>query len=152
MRKTCTGVMVLLALSAAPAARADETADKTAAARRLLAVAFPADIYQKIINSVSAQIPAEGREDVLKIMPAYQEMAAFEIGLYVKYFTAKELSELAKFYESPLGAKMLKILPEITADAQGFMMSRLQTEMPKLIEKWKKQRAAAPASDDVKKE
>lgn len=144
MTKTA-GTLLLIALTAALPARADDAADRATAARRVLAIAFPPEMYQRVIDKTSAQLPPETRADVIKIMPAYQEMADFELGLFVKYFTAQELGELARFYESPVGAKSLKALPEITADAQSFMMARLQSELPKLMEKWKKAKAAAGA-------
>ncbi len=68
-----------------------------------------------------------------KVMPTYDEMIDFQSGLFAKYYTPAELDELAKFYESPVGKKTLKIMPEILQDAMGFMNERVQREMPELM-------------------
>ena len=39
------------------------------------------------------------------------------IPLYKEYFTLEEIQELTRFYESPLGQKMSKTLPEMTVKA-----------------------------------
>ena len=151
MRTRAAVWMVTLGLSQAlltATARADSAADKTEAARRVLAIAFSPETYQKISDSMGAQLPPDLRPEVLKILPSYQEMADLQLGLFVKYFTTSELNEMARFYASPTGKKAIKVMPEISADAQGYVMTRLQSEMPKILAKLKQQHpddAAAPS-------
>ncbi len=45
--------------------------------------------------------------------------------IYARYFTAAELRELLAFYGTPIGAKALRTMPQITAEALKLVMSRL---------------------------
>jgi len=45
--------------------------------------------------------------------------------IYARYFTAAELRELLAFYGTPIGAKALQTMPQITAEALKLVMSRL---------------------------
>jgi uncharacterized protein len=46
--------------------------------------------------------------------------------VYERYFTADELRGLVAFYRSPLGTKVLKTLPQTTADMLAIMTPRVQ--------------------------
>lgn len=51
--------------------------------------------------------------------------------IYARYFTADELRDMLAFYRSPTGAKMLKVMPQITAEMMAAIMQKaesLQTE------------------------
>jgi hypothetical protein len=52
--------------------------------------------------------------------------------IYDKHFTADEISDLVKFYQSPTGKKIIEKTPEISDD---IMNSMLKTEIPALSEK-----------------
>ena len=46
--------------------------------------------------------------------------------LYVRHLTAEEMREVAAFYRTPTGAKMLGILPKILPDAFATILPRVQ--------------------------
>lgn len=46
--------------------------------------------------------------------------------IYARHFSAAELRELLAFYRTPVGAKSLRELPQITAEAIALVMPRLQ--------------------------
>ena len=81
-----------------------------------------------------------------------------EIPIYDKYLTAEELKGLLEYYSSPLGRRMLKILPEIAQESQaaGFSLGQkaaqqtmedLKTDYPEFVNspsEEDKRRAPAP--------
>jgi uncharacterized protein len=46
--------------------------------------------------------------------------------VYERYFTADELRDLVAFYRTPLGAKVLRTLPQATTDMFALMAPRMQ--------------------------
>jgi hypothetical protein len=68
------------------------------------------------------------------------------VPIYDKYLTAEDLQGLLEYYRSPLGQRMLKVLPEVTRESQaaGFAlgqkaaqatMDELKTEFPEFAGK-----------------
>jgi hypothetical protein len=68
------------------------------------------------------------------------------IPIYDKYLTAEDLQGLLDYYRSPLGQRMLKVLPEVTRESQeaGFAlgkkaaqetMDELKTDFPEFTGK-----------------
>jgi uncharacterized protein len=47
-----------------------------------------------------------------------QQILNLAIPAYGKYFSAQEIKDLIKFYESPLGQKIASVLPKMTAELQ----------------------------------
>jgi hypothetical protein len=45
--------------------------------------------------------------------------------IYVRYFTADELRQIAAFYQTPAGAKALQTLPKVMSDYFGTIMPRM---------------------------
>ncbi len=61
----------------------------------------------------------------------YQELLDFQAGLLAKYYTSAELTELGRFYGTPLGKKALNLLPQVIQDVMGFvgqLMSRPESQ------------------------
>ena len=67
-----------------------------------------------------------------------------EIPIYDKYLTAEDLKGLLEYYSSPLGKRMLKVLPEIAQESQaaGFSLGQqaaqqtmedLKAEFPEFV-------------------
>jgi len=67
-----------------------------------------------------------------------------EIPIYDKYLTAEDLKDLLEYYSSPLGKRMLKVLPEIAQESQaaGFSLGQqaaqqtmedLKAEFPEFV-------------------
>ena len=67
-----------------------------------------------------------------------------EIAIYDKYLTAEDLKDLLEYYSSPLGKRMLKVLPEIAQESQaaGFSLGQqaaqqnmedLKAEFPEFV-------------------
>jgi len=56
--------------------------------------------------------------------------------LYARHFTAAELDQIATFYRTPVGAKMLASMPQVMAESmqlgQRIVMPRVMAQMEKL--------------------
>jgi hypothetical protein len=52
--------------------------------------------------------------------------------LYAKNYTAEELKELNKFYQTPLGQKTVQIMPQLAAAAAQIGQSRMMKHMPEM--------------------
>ena len=89
-----------------------------------------------------------------------KSLSETEIPIYDKYLTAEDLKGLLEYYSSPLGRRMLKVLPEIAQESQaaGFSLGQkaaqqtmedLKADYPEFVtasnEDEKRQR---PAPDD----
>jgi hypothetical protein len=81
--------------------------------------------YDKYFAAAMSETKVLSKKLVDDIMPA----------IYDKHFTAAEISDLVKFYQSSTGKKMLDKTPEITAE---MMNSLLTTEIPAMSEKLSK--------------
>ena len=68
----------------------------------------------------------EARADMAKALP---ELAR----IYARHFTPEEIRELAEFYETPLGRKMLLIEPKIQGDWETFSRDWARSLMIKVL-------------------
>lgn len=58
------------------------------------------------------------------------------VQIYDKYFTEQDIKDLIKFYESPVGKKMLAISPELSKELMNAMMTKYLPEFQeKMIKK-----------------
>ena len=76
------------------------------------------------------------------------------VKLYTTSFTEDELKELVRFYESPVGRKVMREMPKVTQQSAQLTQSKLEPAVPvvnKLLEDMTKEldpnagKAAAPA-------
>jgi len=63
-------------------------------------------------------------EDVLRDM----------VPVYQSHFTESDLEQILAFYSSPVGQKVLKEMPAMTAEASRVSLARLQPKIDKLME------------------
>ena len=52
--------------------------------------------------------------------------------LYAKYFNAKELKDIAAFYKTPTGKKVLQKMPKLSMEGQLLTQSRLRPHLEEL--------------------
>lgn len=84
------------------------------------------------------QVPAEVENKLGKIMLEvlpYEEMLQISAKAYGSRFSAKELGDVIAFYKTPTGSKLVKALPDITAqvstEVQAVVPGRLQAALKK---------------------
>ena len=162
-------------LSQAPArsvSAATVNPQKEARIRELMDVTGAKDLGQQLIEAGMEQF----RSSVMDSQPdnprAKQFVEAFVarfqkhfdasslnervIPIYDKYLTAEDLQGLLDYYHSPLGQRMLKVLPEVTRESQaaGFAlgqkaaqetMDELKTDFPEFA--GSKEEEKRPAAD-----
>ena len=84
------------------------------------------------------------------------ELIAEIIPLYARHFTAAEIKQLAAFYKTPVGVKMISTMPKVMNESmqigQKVMMPRIAAAIAKLAPQKKaaKQPAPAPAKQPAK--
>lgn len=71
---------------------------------------------------------SEAKADMAKTLP---RLAA----LYAEHYSSEELQELAAFYETPLGQKMLMVEPKIYAEWEAFSRDWARTLMAKVLQR-----------------
>jgi uncharacterized protein len=67
-------------------------------------------------------------DEMLKTFP-WDEIMDAMIPVYQKHFTRGDIDAMVAFYETPTGQKLLRELPEITAESMQQMMPLLQKNM-----------------------
>ena len=59
------------------------------------------------------------------------------IPIYAKYFSEDDILQLIAFYETPLGQKMIEVMPQLTMDSMQVSMRWMQSKVPELQEQLK---------------
>ena len=106
---------------------------KEADIRKLLDLVGTKAVMQQTIDRMSESIkplmtsslpPGEYRDKLINIFLQkfqsrldLQQMLDLIVPVYDKYFSAEEIKELVKYYESPLGRKASSVVPKIVAEA-----------------------------------
>jgi len=94
------------------------------------------------------ELPSEGREAAKALQKemmewlsgflAWEQMKDTYVDIYVEVFTEDELNELIEFYQSPLGQKLLKKMPELLQKTMQKTQAILQEKMPDFQRKLQK--------------
>lgn len=123
-------LMLTAVLTAAALTGFADTESHTAAAEKLISIVAPAEVYVENFNTIFATQAAQfkrmgiGQEDIDKILAASDtfaskvgadpELTARMVQIYQDAYTEEELIELLAFYETPIGRKMIKMMPRLT--------------------------------------
>lgn len=83
---------------------------------------------------VPPEFGARFTEEFRKLL-SYREILDVQAALLAKHYSAPELEQLLAFYRTPLGKKVLRLTPEMTAEVNGQMLRRVQERMPAMIER-----------------
>ncbi len=132
-------VALTLCLVAANARAQDDAAMK--AAYGLFDAMDSAKVYKEtVVRIVDLQIQqnpqaAPLRKVMLEFFDKYMGWDGIKDDLakiYAQNFTAQELKDLTKFYETPLGKKSAKLLPELGAQGAALGQKRVQENIGEL--------------------
>jgi hypothetical protein len=107
--------------------------EKAQSIRRLLELtgthALVQQLIEEMMSSLRSNVPSDQPETRDKIIRIYEDemkksftvekMNEFVIPIYDKYFTGDELTALVEFYESPLGKKVVSVLPQIFSESSA---------------------------------
>ena len=160
-------IVALVLLSVIPMVRAadDKTAPshRAAAEQMLTLMDMPTLLKQSVDQMVKMQVqqnptiaPYEAvmKEFLGKYM-SWDSLKPDMIKLYTDEFTEPELGELNKFYQTPVGKKMLGKMPTLMSKGAQIGSQRVQEHMPELqaaiaAEAGKHPASAAPAASPKK--
>jgi hypothetical protein len=139
--KSCIGVLAItLSLAWLSPVRAD-TASHEAAAKKLLATLNMREMMDKGIQQVLEmqirQQPAIApyRQTMLEFLQKYMSWDTLEgdlVKLYTDTFTEDEINQLIAFYDTPVGKKAVKALPELMMKGAQLGQMRVQQHIGEL--------------------
>ena len=78
-----------------------------------------AEKREKALAEINAKLPeiVKAIREVMDDPKMIDELINAMPALYARHFTTAEIIELGKFYKTPVGAKTLKVLPQLTAES-----------------------------------
>ncbi|HLP05481.1 MAG TPA: DUF2059 domain-containing protein [Paludibacter sp.] len=79
----------------------------------------------------SKEVMAIVVESIKEVTP---KMLDYVSAMYDKYFTEKDIKDFIAFYKSSAGQKYLNVMPEMTKDMMGNMMTNFVPELQKSIQ------------------
>lgn len=154
------GWLCLFALLFTPLSQANEASHR-ASAERFLKLAnadeMTAPVYQQVSRMLTAQFSQMGGSmQYESILRTYQERAkakldetlAWEvmrdelIDLYLPLFSEEEFEQLADFYESDVGRKLMAHLPDLTRDSMAISRARVEDKVGPQIQELIEQMSA----------
>lgn len=80
-------------------------------------------------------------DDYMKNFP-WAEMLDATVPVYQKHFTKNDVDTLVTFYSTPTGQKLIRELPEITAESMQNMMPLLRKNMESMNQRMREEVAA----------
>ena len=155
MRKTCFAALLVLAITVS-VSYADEASHKKTVLK-LLEVTNSQKMLDQMTTWIESmmrqqfdnlQLPPEGREAAATVqkemMTWFSEFLTWEkvrdrfIDIYIDVFTEDELNEIIGFYQSPVGQKMLRKMPELIEKSMQKTQAILQEKMPEFQQRMQK--------------
>jgi hypothetical protein len=105
--------------------------------------------YDAMIDQISTQMSASISQSggqlppdfVKKMKPvvlealSYDDMVKWTAEIYADRFSVAELNDLSKFYHTSTGAKIARLLPEITGETGKKLGTLLPQRLPALLKK-----------------
>ncbi|PVZ20238.1 MULTISPECIES: DUF2059 domain-containing protein [unclassified Pseudomonas] len=168
LRALCTAAVLVCASGSALA----DQASHNAAAEKFLLMAHAdklgTPVYMQVQEMFAqrfaqAQAPADKRplldsytakaNAALDSAIGWNKLKPDMVKLYTDNFTEAELKDLVKFYQSPLGQKVLQKMPQVTQQSAELTQQKLQPAVPvvnKLLADMTNEVAPAKAPADAK--
>lgn len=143
-------LVVVCALScvvALPARAAETQAEKEKFARELATIVVSEKTWSDMLDQTLAaianatkgqQLPPDfepkARQALREVMP-YDYLLGLQIEMQAKYYSVAEMKDLIAFYKTPTGQKAIRIMPALTAEVAGRTQTKLQTELPVVMQR-----------------
>lgn len=145
MKKLIALVACAAALAAARPARAQDepTPARTAAAEQLIASMDLEHTYAKtmemMVQSQIRQNPQMAQvEGILRSFFAkyvgWEQVRADMVRIYALTYTEDEMRQLAAFYQTPLGRRLVETTPELAQRSSELTQRRVMDHMPELMQ------------------
>ena len=142
--------------------RADQEARRQAV-MALVQEIMPREMFDRMMSQMlagaSRQMQAQMQNDGVALPPdfeakmkrvvgsvvSYDEMMQWNAEIYSKRFTLDEIKDLRSFYQTPLGQKITRQMPEIMNDVMTKVTGTITTRMPEALKREGLIPASAPA-------
>ena len=142
MKKPMIVLAALLAFAAPAAAQPAASAGEMEAVRELLEVSRTRENFIRAMElgmeqGGGAELTPAVRQVLRTFMDEhfrYEDLEPDFIRMYTDLFTEAEIREMSAFYRTPLGQRMVEMLPELSARSQKIAQDRLQAAMPELMQ------------------
>lgn len=139
-------VMAAILLAAMPAWAGEK---EKAAALELVKMVVPHETYdqmmEQMVSAMSEQfrnagekLPADFDKKIqaaVNDVMSYDDVLGWTADIYAARFTVDELKEIEKFYRTPVGKKVMKLLPELGAEVGKKIAGILPERMPAALKK-----------------
>ena len=158
LRAIPIGLLVVAAATGATAFAEEQTADspeiRTDIERLMeLTGAYDTDVMQQMASMIAQQIGSmigTEKPEVVQRCTEISIQAATEVfsegdfmdemnAIYAKYFSPEDIRQLITFYESPVGAKSIKLMPELMSESMQVTMRWMAKISPVIQERVTKQ-------------
>jgi len=106
----------------------DIESEKVGYIQRLLEANGTKSALERNIHRTIQEAPEERREALTKLFDLNELTATF-VPIYDRHFTQDEILALIAFYESPAGAKMLEVAPEIIQEATDASLNYFKEKL-----------------------
>ena len=142
-------VLAVLVVTCAAAMPAWAGEKEHAAALELVKKVVPKDAYEQMVAQMTSAMTEQFRGGGEKLPPdfdakmravvldvmAYEDVLAWTADIYAARFTVDELKEISKFYDTPVGKKLMKLLPELGGEVGKKIAVTLPERMPAALKK-----------------
>ena len=147
-KTTSKTLLVVLALIVPYSMQANEAEETNIPAHKansealtLLATMNMKESYEGMITRIT-QMQVQSNPQLKSIEPTIHTFFTKYMGweaqrgdiaaLYAKNYTAEELKELNKFYQTPLGQKTVQLMPQLAAAGAQIGQSKMMEHMPEM--------------------
>lgn len=143
MKKPMIMLAALLAFAAPAAAQEEPTPGEVQAGRELLEASRTRENFIRALEmgleqgAGTDELTPAVRQALTNFMNEhfrYEDLEPDFVRMYTELFTEEEMRGMAAFYRTPLGQRMVEMLPELTVRSQAIVNDRLQAAMPELME------------------
>ena len=141
-------LLVALALLVSAPVYAD--ADSRSASLDLIRQLLPLEAYNSMLDQMYQQmsnsmkqmggpaLPPEKQEALkaaVKECVPYEELLQWTADVYGRYFTKKEIEDIAAFYKTPTGKKVARMIPTLGGEVGTKMTPILMQRLPAALKK-----------------
>src|ERR1700742_2775762 len=135
-KQTFTLTFLILFISCALTFGAPDTPEaRRHEAERYLQATPPKALFEDMADKMSANLPADQRDQFKKLMTSQLDIAALTkamIDSMVKHFTTEELKALADFYGSPVGKSAMQKFGAYMADIMPVVQAEIMKAAAKM--------------------
>lgn len=131
--------------SSTPSQTTEQQSEKRAEIRKLIELTGAANVSGDALKQIIApirqtfpQVPDKFWEEFTKEIDP-QELVDLIVPIYDQYYTIDDIHALTQFYQSPVGQKTIKVLPQLSAQAIDAGQRWGQTVAERAMRKLKQQ-------------